>query len=406
MSKNASSSFKDPIENEGDLKLAFDAFCVESGELEKAYEQLEKRYEEVSEQLQLVDEQLQGKARELTQVNGYLEGLLRQMTQGLMVIDTEQVIHTFNPAAEKIFGIKAEEVLGKRASQIFPDDLLGFSLKKQLSEERGVAPQEVALPSLDKQLEVSANFVELQQWGPGLLILLRDITELKRLKTQVGRNERLSELGEMAATIAHEIRNPLGGIEGFASLLRRDLEDNYELREMADSIIDGTRTLNHLVSSVLNYARPVELSKQSVDLVELLDKTVQLAKASGLFDNKRSLKTKVYDEKLMVSCDPHLLKAAILNLIVNAGQAISDRGVVEVKLYQKGQEVKIEVSDNGVGIAPEQQEKVFSPFFTSKVNGNGLGLAEVHKNIEAMGGRVHLDSILGKGSCFTLTLPA
>ncbi len=223
-----------------------------------------------------------------------------------------------------------------------------------------------------------------------MLLLLNDRTELKQLETSVQQSDRLKELGEMAATLAHEIRNPLGGIEGFASLLKRELKKPDEQR-MIDAILEGSHTLNALVTNVLEYARPLMLHFVPTDLAILLHETTELAKANGHVCKVTIAKPRI------TSTDPKRMQLVLLNLIRNAYEAGSAH--VEIVLTKNG---TIQVKDQGEGIEPEQLKKIFTPIFTTKTTGTGLGLPEACKVMRAHGGHIIVDSKVGKGTCITL----
>nr|NGX55370.1 Sensor protein ZraS [Chlamydiota bacterium] len=251
----------------------------------------------------------------------------------------------------------------------------------------------------DRELEISTSFVPEK----GLLLLLRDVTDLRRLEQAVDRNDRLRELGEMAATLAHEIRNPLGGIEGFASLLLRDLKEEPKQREMAHSIIDGTRTLNRLVSNVLHFARPLDIHFALTNLVSVIEEVIDLVDADE--SEAKSCTFHTPESSLSTSLDRSLIKMALLNLVRNGLQASPEGGNITVKLWKSEEVAHIAITDQGEGIAAKNLEKIFTPFYTTKCSGTGLGLSETDKIIKAHGGTIEIDSKVGQGSTFTIKLP-
>lgn len=269
-----------------------------------------------------------------------------------------------------------------------------------------------------QEIEVDARFVLKQKelaapttrdehldYTEGLIILFKDITEIQRLRRQAERNDRLKELGEMAASVAHEIRNPLGGIKGFASLLQRDLKDQPHLQQMASYIVEGTENLNRLVTNVLNYARPIQLNLEIVDLVPwMLDVLYSLRMDSKLSQNI-TYALHVDTDSLMVKVDPYLLRSVVLNLVVNASQAMPEGGSVDFSLRKKGSDAVVEVADSGVGIPEENLEKIFDPFYTTKLEGNGFGLTEALKIVQAHSGAIEVRSQVRKGTIFSVKIP-
>jgi signal transduction histidine kinase len=229
----------------------------------------------------------------------------------------------------------------------------------------------------------------------GIVLMLSNRTEQQKLQKSLNQAERLQELGEMAATLAHEIRNPLGGIEGFARLLQRDLEGSSH-ETMINAILEGTGALNSLVSSVLDYARPMSLHFAPTNLVEVVRETLAhfAISADTLF-----CYFKTPFSQYTVSIDKVRFKHVLLNLLHNAQEA--DATEASVELTEGG---TLLVKDNGIGISSKNLEKIFTPFFTTKNRGNGLGLAESLAVIKAHGGILEVFSEEGRGTQFTIKL--
>lgn len=403
------------------LNEAFQLFSQETVRLEKAYHDLEKRFASVNLELEESNQKLNQKLAELDSVTNYLDNILGQMNQGILFVGLSGLMTTCNAAAEGILEKESKELLLLSFWDHFEDRYFGFSMKEDLkrisaSSSRGgescIVNHDLriikkSLPSgEEKEIEVTTSSVSQ---GPdsnrGIIVLLRDTTKVRRLQRIANQGDRLKDLGEMAACLAHEIRNPLGGIEGFASLLERDLQDNLQMREMAKHIVSGTRTLNSLVSKVLNYSRPVHLCCELVDMTQFFSSVVQLLKADRGFPKNVSIRVDVSEETISLMVDPVMFKSAAINLILNAAQAMPEGGEVSISVWVEAKTVFICFSDEGEGILPEHVEKVFTPFFTTKKDGNGFGLSEVYKVIRAHDGTIEVDSEIGKGTSFLIKLP-
>ncbi|MCB1212770.1 MAG: GHKL domain-containing protein, partial [Chlamydiia bacterium] len=252
--------------------------------------------------------------------------------------------------------------------------------------------------------ETPLNRDDSLNFSEGLLILIRDVTEIARLKRRNERDSRMRLLGEMAAVVAHEIRNPLAGIKGFASLLVEDLSDRPALVEMAKSIVEGVDGLNRIVTNILNYARPLEPKYVSTDLPQLIETLIASLKTDPKMETI-SISSSYTPEKFAMEIDPHLIRSALLNLLLNAVQAIDERGSIKIHSFFDGNGCILTIEDSGVGMSEKQLERLFVPFFTTKANGSGLGLAEVHKIVQAHEGTIHADSSPGAGARFVLFLP-
>ncbi len=390
------------------LTQAFDLFSQETNRLEKAYRALKQKFTEVNLELEQSNSQLQEKVIELDSTSTYLDSILANITQGIIFVSLKGYVTTYNPAAEVILDVPRGLVFQKRFEDIFTDELFGFSMLNLLEAMRAPKRQVIDYVSpnnLERTLEISVNLAHPNSPSQGVIIVIRDVTKFKRLEILANRNERLRDLGEMAASVAHEIRNPLGGIEGFASLLYRDFEGNAKHQEMAQAIIDGSRTLNQLVSNVLNYASPVESQFAAMDLNIAIEETISLVRADSTFSKKIEIDHQVLEGDIGLIADKIQLKRAFLNLIVNAFHAMKEEGLLTIRTSVENKQMTIQFQDTGPGIPLAHIEKIFSPFYTTKTTGTGIGLAEVHKIMQAHAGEVELTSEENQGSLFTLRLP-
>ena len=231
-------------------------------------------------------------------------------------------------------------------------------------------------------------------------------TELADKNRELARRERLAALGEMAAGLAHEIRNPLGSIQLFASLLERDLNDRPGLQATASKISRGVRSLDRLVSAVLAFAGDVALVCREVAVATLFSEAVDLT-AAAIERHQIDLHVDVSPTELNVWADPEQLRQVVGNLLLNAVQAVGDQGCVELRARRLDTEsaVEITVADDGPGIAPELLDRVFNPFFTTRDAGTGLGLAIVHRIVESHAGSVVAGNRPTGGAVFRVTLP-
>lgn len=418
------STSQTPMEKISALSKAFELFSLETIRLENSYNSLKEEYQAQNVELEAANKALLEKVAELDFISHYLEIVMNSITQGILFIDLNGTVTTYNSSAAKILNVPEDTAVLQPYWDNFDDCLFGFSVKEALSNRKApsaVTTRVFAETANAKDLEITISFV-LGKREPidaradeneniavqaveGLIVLIRDVTEMKRLQTLAERNDRMKELGEMAAMVAHEIRNPLGGIKGFASLLIRDLKDNPEMAQMARYIVEGTETLNRLVTNVLNYARPVQPHFEPTDIGQLIKSVQQHIEADEEMGKMAAIETGIDEELEPISADSQLLGAAILNLVVNGIQAMPNGGKIIISATRKDGYVYIQVRDTGLGIPKENMEKIFRPFFTTKSSGNGFGLSEVYKIVSAHGGLVEVDSEEGKGSAFTIKLP-
>jgi signal transduction histidine kinase len=358
----------------------------------------------LQEELRQVNRELAEKGAKLAQVNRYLANVLRAIGQGILLVDLEGTIVLLNPAGASLLQAKEEEASFRRYWELFRDDLFGFSMEEAL--RYGISHPLLYKTVGQKELEISTSFLgEGPKNHQGLIVLLRDVSELQKWQRIAARNDRMKELGEMAAKVAHEIRNPLGGIRGFAALLFRDLAAHPQMQEMAGSIIEGAKALEKLVSNVLHYARPIQIERKPVELGVFLKQIAQFIKVDPAFPDQVKMELHIPHGAIIAPIDPEAMKSALLNLLFNALQAMPTGGVLRLTLVSMGPACQIGVSDTGMGIDEEAQKQLFSPFFTTKVKGNGLGLVEAQKIVQAHNGTIEVRSQKGQGATFVITLP-
>ncbi|MFN0064878.1 MAG: two-component system sensor histidine kinase NtrB [Chlamydiales bacterium] len=311
--------------------------------------------------------------------------ILEHISEGILFVTKEGVVSLFNPALERLTAVDRKAILHRPFAHYFDDELFGFSMQNALSSSthhRSLLTLQT--PQEEREVEVSATPIQ----NRGVAVLVQDRTRLYQLEQMVRHNDRLKDLGEMAATLAHEIRNPLGGIEGFASLLAQEMKESSQSAMIA-AIIQGSRALNSLVTNVLDYARPLDLHFQPTDLVAIVREAVSW---SG------KCKEEYQIDSWPISADKERLKLAFLNLLRNAFE-VSDE--VTVRITKEG---IVEIEDRGPGIEKDHLEKIFTPFFTTKTKGTGLGLPEAQKVVQGHGGKIVVESIKGKGTTFRVEL--
>ncbi len=354
-------------------------------------------------------EALQRRDRERAQQNERLsEEVTRNMPAGLLLVSTAGLITSANPAAEIALGVRAlvyrryTEVLGSESP-------LAALLTDCLTQGQTFRRQEIEYtpPSGElRQLGVTISPI-LSRSGQltGALCLLSDLTELAALQRQMQMKESLAALGELSAGIAHEFKNSLATISGYAQMIRS--ESQGDAAENAQRIIQQTRELAHVVTEFLKFARPQELANEEVAVGQLVERVT-----SELRDSLPQAEIVSEGEFECVSGDEGLLRQAVLNLVRNAAEAAGERPsgaqvIVRGAVEQTGGRTvqRISVADNGPGIPPADITKIFAPFFTTKANGTGLGLAIVQKIIVQHGGSIDARNRPEGGAEFTICLP-
>ncbi len=331
----------------------------------------------------------------------FMHAVLKSVHEGILFISLDGEILSINRAAKQFLSPLDPKPFSQ-VSEVFSDDFFGFSMREAL--HFGIIHEKIYRTISSRELEISCSFLFD---GPkqGILLILNDITEKKELLLKAQHSERLKKLGEMVASITHEIRNPLGGIRGYSSLLFRDLYDQKPLQEMAGFIVDGTKALERLVSGVLTFAKPVQLDLRSIEVNQFIRQFVRFIKADPSKPQLVHLEIHTPEDPFIAPVDSEALHLSLLNLIFNAYQAMPSGGTLTLSLLKMDSCYQIAISDTGIGMSSENLDKIFSPFFTTKKTGNGIGLSEVQKIVKAHSGEIDVRSAPSKGTTFTLTLP-
>ncbi len=375
----------------------------------KAFETFQRQCET----LEATHLELQGRLRssevELARKNAELAAKMSEVEAV-----TERLKTIVASIADAVFLVKngAVEMRNNAAERLMSD---GFNLDDQAVCGEVAALLAAGIPVRDVDLALRLNgedrafmvsVAPLAEGGvaEGVVLTMKDVTEHRRLQTRVASEERLAAVGRVAASVAHEIRNPLSGIEGFATLLVRDLKDSPAQLRLAERTVASSRRLSQVVTSLLNYTREFKCSLSSHDLNALATETVELVKPHA--GGRAELRLSLCEGPLHASLDKTLLSQVLSNLLLNAVDACPDEGggVIELSTRRMGRQAVISVSDNGCGIPPQALRRLFEPFFTTKVGGVGLGLALCERIVKAHGGQIEADSVEGQGATFTLKL--
>jgi PAS domain S-box-containing protein len=380
--------------------------------LNESYATLQARYQKLSDELTATNEKLREVLDQNLQTKNFLQNVLESLTAGVITIDLEGKIKSINRSGCAILHIKPKQIIGAEYEKIFGKTLAGaYSLRSLFSGGK-------AYRNLEKDVRIddgtvipisvsSAPITDRASNTVGALEVFVDLTEVKRMQEEVARVKSLAALGEVAAVIAHEVRNPLSGIAGFAALLREELGDDHPHVDYVDKISAGVQKLNRSVTSLLEYARDLRHEPRAGDLNSLLKETIDFFRMD-LHTRNSDAQVDLSLPVVPVVCefDRENLGGALVNLLKNADEAMPDGGTIRVNLAANGSKVILSIADQGTSIPEEIREKIFAPFFTTRNGGTGLGLALVKKVVEAHRGMIEVDSRDGVGSTFTIILPA
>jgi len=345
----------------------------------------------------------------LKRIESFSDSLVDNLPVGLISIGADNRIASINPEATRIFRLQSNQLIGRSASGVLSPQLvetLNALESSQNAIEREVECRIEPAGRITIGLNASA-WHDREGRFMGTIFLIRDLSEIRALRKEIARSQRLASLGSLAAGVAHEIRNPLSSIKGFATYFKERDVDNPKDTETAAIMISEVERLNRVVGQLLELARPVELERKTISLDTILKNSVALI-ASQAAEKNLLVKCDAVDASLSIFADPDKINQILLNLYLNAIDAMaSDHGTMTVSAQATIKEpgVLIAVTDNGGGIQKEDLPHVFDPYFTGKSTGTGLGLAIVHNIMEAHGGTVSVISDPGSETTFTLFFP-
>jgi len=351
----------------------------------------------------------------------YFAHVIDSVGDGVIVLDKKHTITFLNPAAEEISGFSRRQAVGSEFSEIFRgEDVLLEMVTKTSDTGMTISDHEnVVLKKGPHVTPINATTSPLLLANGeciGIVLVLRDISNIRELEDAVRQADRLSTLGALAAGLAHEIKNPLGGIKGAAQLMERELPVGSDLREYTCIMLKEVGRVNRIVEELLNLTTPRKLELSHVDIHQVLGDIVTLQKRAAITKNIAFVQD--FDLSIPpILADEALVTQLFLNLIKNGVEALNDNGQIRIStrvlsdysMTKKGERfsrmVVIDVTDDGAGIPKEMMENLFTPFFTTKSKGTGLGLAICHKIVTEHRGMIRVDSEPGKGSNFTVMLP-
>jgi len=343
----------------------------------------------------------------LARIKAFSDNLVENMPIGLIAINERDEIISLNQTAESVFGYSFRDIFGKKARDILPEPCK--TLLEALKVEKKVIEKEIECSVKDGRivpLEVIATVLE-EGTGDflGYVILFRDITEILHLKKEMERSQRLASLGSLAAGVAHEIRNPLSSIKGFATFFKERYQDNPEDRKTAEIMVQEVERLNRVISQLLEFARPMDMNRRWDSIQEIIRHTLKMIEGEA-GEKKISIYADIPSEPGNIFIDADKITQVMLNLCLNAISAMDRGGTLSVVLsMHHNRMVQIDVSDTGAGIDEENLSRIFDPYFTTKPSGTGLGLAIVYRIIEAHNGEIRVESERGKGTKVTVILP-
>jgi PAS domain S-box-containing protein len=378
-----------------------DKFTISKVEAEKIVESFQR----MQTSLRVTEEEMRKQERLFASV-------VRSVDDGIIITDMFGRVITINAAGERLTGYLREEITGKRYLKLIDKNTPKETRKRILKETQLGSNWKGEVVVRQKSGDTFSAYLSitpiLNERGDtiGIVGILRDITDQIEMQKKLIQREKLASLGEMAAGVAHEIRNPLGGIKMAAGLIRRDLSDKSFTSDMLDSILSGIKDIENIINDLLDFTRETKLEKEDYDIARMIRGIVNSFHHEI---HKKGIEV-VYDrfeEDINLNVDGIKIRQVFTNVLKNAIEAISHKeGRILINLYNHDSYACIEFIDNGIGISKENLEKMYHPFFTTKPDGIGLGMAIVKKIVDLHKGDIDIESESGKGTKIKIILPS
>lgn len=362
----------------------------------------------MSRKISQVGQQLRGVHEIFSTMRENMNSVMAGLEDGLLLFTRDARAVMVSPAAEKFLGAPASEFLGRRVTDIFPP---GHPLRGALridGDELSEITAEANLPSSEGPKRVNVSVQAIQEAGEriGALVTLRDLDSLESIGTQLRVSERLAALGRITAGVAHEVKNPLNSMRLWLENLKESLSYNgddpsQQAVQVLDKEIDR---LDQVVKRFLDFTRPMDVRLEATQLAELLTEVLEIATPQLQKSNIQIAQLLPIDVP-EVYVDRALLKQAVLNLVLNAAEAMPGGGQLRLVLSRRGEMAEITVGDTGNGIPQEHQQKIFQLFFTTRPGGSGIGLASTFRIVQLHNGSIDFTSEVGRGTTFRIELP-
>ena len=362
----------------------------------------------VSRKITQVGQQLRGVHEIFSTMRENMNSVMAGLEDGLLLFTRDARAVMISPAAEKFLGEPAGHFLGRRVTEIFPP---GHALREALrieSDELSEVASETELETSEGRKRVSVSVQEIQENGErmGSLVTLRDLDSLESINTQLQVSERLAALGRITAGVAHEVKNPLNSMRLWLENLKESLPQEKDgASQQAVQVLDKEiDRLDAVVKRFLDFTRPMDVRLEVTQLADLLKEVLDFARPQLEKSNIQLAQLLPIDVP-EVYVDRALLKQAVLNLVLNAAEAMPNGGQLRLVLSRRGEVAEITVGDTGKGIAPEHRQKIFQLFFTTRPGGSGIGLASTFRIVQLHNGSIDFTSEVGRGTTFRIELP-
>jgi signal transduction histidine kinase len=382
---------------------------ISKGEFDQKPLDREDEFGQVSTKISQIGMQLRGVREIFSNLRENIDQVLGGLDDGLLLFSVDGRAVMVSPAVERFLSTPADQLLGRPAEDIFPPDHpVREAIKLHNNELEPVASAEVVLSGIDspaRRVGVSVEVIGEGDTRMGTLVKFKDLESRERIGTQLQVSERLANLGRITAGVAHEVKNPLNSMRIWLENLKASLPDVDGLPLQAVRVLDSEiDRLDSVVKRFLDFTRPPEMHQEELNLHEILEEVLAVERPEFSKANIK-IEARLAPDVPNVLVDKPLLRQALINLMVNALEAMPDGGQLFVALRRRGEMAEIEIRDTGRGIAPEHRQRIFQLFFTTRKGGSGIGLASAFRTIQLHNGSIEFESEVGRGTTFRIDLP-
>jgi PAS domain S-box-containing protein len=351
---------------------------------------------------------------ELASKNRFMANILRDSADAIITMDPDDIVTSWNKGAESMFGYTANEILGKSVNILVPQELREARELETIGQRfRALGAvrshQTERITKDGRRLQVIFTRTAIKD-DSGKIVgsssVVKDVTSFRNLERQLADAEHLATMGELSAGLAHEIKNPLAGIKGAIDVIRDSIPAGDMHREILGDVLHEVNRIDNIVRDLLNYAKPRPPSNSSIDLPRMVQRIVAIARKTPKSDSI-SITVRQLSQIPHFTGDETQLEQVLMNLVLNAQKALASGGSIDVTLNYEEQSktIRMEVKDDGPGITEDIRKRIFQPFFTTHTDGMGLGLATCLKNVQYHGGTIEVQSEVGHGTTFIVTVP-
>jgi signal transduction histidine kinase len=382
---------------------------ISKGEFDQKPLEREDEFGQVSTKISQIGMQLRGVREIFSTLRENLDQVLGGLDDGLLLFSLDGRAVMVSPAVERFLCMPADKLLGRRAEDIFPPDHpVREAIKLTDGEFQPVGSAEVVLAgpnAPERRVGLSVQVINEGSTRMGALVTFTDLESRERISTQLQVSERLAQLGRITAGVAHEVKNPLNSMRLWLENLKISLPEGDALPQQAVRVLDSEiDRLDTVVKRFLDFTRPPDMHQEETNLKELFEEVLAVEQPQIEKANVKVV-TRFNADVPPVMVDRQLLKQALMNLLVNAVDAMPEGGRLSVSMERRGEMAGIEIEDTGRGIAPENVPRIYQLFFTTKPGGSGIGLASAFRTVQLLNGSIDFKSEVGRGTTFRIELP-